>query len=299
MELLLRVLPYVAEEECFALKGGTAINLFHRNMPRLSVDIDLTYLPVVDRKTDLSAIAESLERIRQSLEKGVPGIRVGKLPQKDGSEAKLLCRLDRSEIKIEVNTTLRGCLQKPELLTVVDAVQEEFRRFAAIHVVSSGELYGGKICAALDRQHPRDLFDIHQLFQFDGITADIKLGFVAALLGSPRPIHEMLSPKLLDQRETFKTRFEGMTAESFSYETFNVTRLQLVEKIHQALSEDDKLFLLSFKQGEPGWDLYPWEGLEKMPAVQWKLLNIRKLKNQDPEKHVEQLTALETCLESE
>jgi hypothetical protein len=46
---LIRVLPSIAEEACFALKGGTAINLFVRDMPRLSVDIDLTYLPVQPR----------------------------------------------------------------------------------------------------------------------------------------------------------------------------------------------------------------------------------------------------------
>ena len=45
-QLLVDVLPYVAQQEVFALKGGTAINLFHRDLPRLSVDIDLTYLPV-------------------------------------------------------------------------------------------------------------------------------------------------------------------------------------------------------------------------------------------------------------
>lgn len=45
MDLLLQVLPLVAKEESFALKGGTAINLFVRDMPRLSVDIDLTWLP--------------------------------------------------------------------------------------------------------------------------------------------------------------------------------------------------------------------------------------------------------------
>ena len=54
--LLIRTLPLVAEETCFALKGGTAINLFIRNMPRLSVDIDLTYLPVQPRAESLTAI---------------------------------------------------------------------------------------------------------------------------------------------------------------------------------------------------------------------------------------------------
>src|SRR5690625_6946333 len=62
--LLLTVLPEVAKEDCFALHGGTAINLFIRNMPRLSVDIDLTYLPLKDRNVSIQAISKALKRIR-------------------------------------------------------------------------------------------------------------------------------------------------------------------------------------------------------------------------------------------
>ena len=50
VDLLLRILPFVAKEENFALKGGTAINLFVRDMPRLSVDLDLNYLPFDNRE---------------------------------------------------------------------------------------------------------------------------------------------------------------------------------------------------------------------------------------------------------
>ena len=56
VQLLVRTLPLVAQEECFALKGGTAINLFYRNLPRLSVDIDLAYLPLADRAQSLAEI---------------------------------------------------------------------------------------------------------------------------------------------------------------------------------------------------------------------------------------------------
>ncbi len=61
---LLQILPHIATEECFALHGGTGINLFVRNMPRFSVDIDLTYLPIEDRPTTLYKIAEALTRIK-------------------------------------------------------------------------------------------------------------------------------------------------------------------------------------------------------------------------------------------
>jgi len=78
VELLLQTIPYVAKEEIFALKGGTAINLFIRSLPRLSVDIDLTYIPNNDRETALSEISEGLGRIKADLEKSIPGISVTK-----------------------------------------------------------------------------------------------------------------------------------------------------------------------------------------------------------------------------
>ena len=80
VELLLHVLPYVAEVECFALKGGTAINLFHDNMPRLSVDIDLTYIPIEDRKTALAGITAGLGQLQEALAKSGRAIQATLVP---------------------------------------------------------------------------------------------------------------------------------------------------------------------------------------------------------------------------
>ena len=296
VSLLLRVLPYVTDQEVFALKGGTAINLFHRNFPRLSVDIDLTYLPTEDRKTALQGIADGLGRIKKSLEGNIKGIQATTLPQSDGQEAKLKCRLDRSEIKIEVNTTIRGYLWEPEELPVVDAVQDQFKLFSTARVISKGELYGGKICAALDRQHPRDLFDIKVLLEGEGISEQIRLGFIAALLGSGRPLNEMLRPNFQDQRSVFETQFAGMTDQPFTYEDFEKTRKALLNEVQKKVfSENDKKFLISFKSGEPDWTLCPVDGLQNMSAVQWKLLNIGKLKK-NPEKYLQELNKLKECL---
>jgi hypothetical protein len=191
---------------------------------------------------------------------------------------------------------MRGYLQEPRLMQVVESVQEEFELFAATKVVSRGELYGGKICAALDRQHPRDLFDIHDLFEHGGITEEIRLGFIAALLSHNRPIHEMLKPNFQDQRAAFEAQFAGMTDDSFSYSDFEATRMHLVEEINRILTDDDRKFLFSFKAGEPQWGLYPIEGLQEMSAVQWKLLNIKRLLSKDETKHGEQLELLRKCL---
>ncbi|TQV84739.1 nucleotidyl transferase AbiEii/AbiGii toxin family protein [Exilibacterium tricleocarpae] len=294
--LLLQVLPYVAEEGIFALKGGTAINLFHRDFPRLSVDIDLTYLPKEDRKTAMKGISDGLGRIQKALEGAIQGIRVTKLPQSDGAEAKLLCQLGRTDIKVEVNTTLRGYLWEPVEMAVVDAVQDEFERFAAIRIVSKGELYGGKICAALDRQHPRDLFDIKILLDEEGITEQVRLGFIASLLGSNKPLHELLQPNLKDQRAAFKTKFEGMATRPFTYEDFETTRENLVSRVNDRLSDRDKEFFISFTTGDPDWSICPVNGLESMPAIQWKLHNLRKLKEKNPAKRSDLQKRLIKCL---
>jgi predicted nucleotidyltransferase component of viral defense system len=80
VSLLVRVLPLVAEENVFALKGGTAINLFVRDLPRLSVDIDLTYLPVEDRATSLANIDAAIRRIAAGIAENVPRSRTQAVP---------------------------------------------------------------------------------------------------------------------------------------------------------------------------------------------------------------------------
>ena len=75
VQLLLRVLPFVAQEPCFALKGGTAINLFVREFPRLSVDIDLVYLPSTNRQQALESIKQALDSISLNLAQSLAGIK--------------------------------------------------------------------------------------------------------------------------------------------------------------------------------------------------------------------------------
>lgn len=292
VNLLLQVLPFVAEENVFALKGGTAINLFIRNLPRMSIDIDLSYLPFEDRSLALANIESSLRKIKNRIEKNKPEISVTPIPTA-GNVTKLKCQHENTQILIEVNTTMRGHLFAPRLMGVVDRVQAEFEAFAEIKIISNGELFGGKICAALDRQHPRDLFDIHYLFENDGLTEEIKIGMIAAILSHPRPINEMLNPNLIDQHETFERQFSGMTMEPFSYKDFETTRIRLMDEIKRLLTDRDKKFLLSFKEGRPEWDLLDVPKLKDMPAIKWKLLNVQKLRETNSQKHAESLKALE------
>ena len=246
-DLLLQTFPYIAKETIFALKGGTAINLFVRSMPRLSVDIDLTYLPIDDRETALKSISDGLGRIKADLEKSISGISVTPA-SREGQDVKINCQVPGAQIKIEVNTTTRGSINQPVLMRVHKVVEETFGRFAAINVVSFSELFGGKVCAALDRQHPRDLFDVRLLQDNEGLSNDIMIGFLVALLSHMRPINEVIRPKFIDQQQAFETQFSGMADIPFSYEDFERTREQLVNEIHSMFTEKDRLFLMSFKE---------------------------------------------------
>ncbi|WP_339893243.1 nucleotidyl transferase AbiEii/AbiGii toxin family protein [uncultured Algibacter sp.] len=288
--LLLQVLPEVAKEKCFALHGGTAINLFIRDMPRLSVDIDLTYIPIEDRDTSLQKIIAALGYIKGNLEKILPKA-VITLKEK---VLKLQITTAKAQIKLEVSQINRGLLNELIELPLCDKAQEEFDAFCTISVVSMGQLYGGKICAALDRQHPRDLFDVKDLLENEGFTDEIKKGFILLLLSSKRPLNEMLQPNLIDQRETMITHFDGMSSEPFTYEDFEKTRATLIDTIRQSLTAKDKEFLISFSNLTPNWSIYDFE---RFPAVQWKLQNLTKLKTNNLEKYNTFHTALKKLLE--
>ncbi len=291
-DLLLQIIPIIAKEEIFALEGGTAINLFIRDMPRLSVDLDLKYLPIDDRETAIRNITAGLNRIKKDLEKSFKRITVIFNPTEKGGDLKLNCQLQNAQIKIEVNTITRGHILPVRTSTLNEKVQNIFGKFAQMQVVSDGELYGGKICAALDRQNPRDLFDIKLLLESEGITKEIKLGFIVLLLSHARPIHELLSPHPIDQKDALEKQFSGMSDIPFTYENYMQTRKNLIYEIYSILSERDREFLVSFKMGQPRWELFPLEILKELPAIKWKLQNIHRLILENPEKHAKLLTFL-------
>ena len=279
--LLLSVLPEVAKEKSFALHGGTAINLFIREMPRLSVDIDLTYIPIEDRETTLANIRTALSIIKTRIEKVVPDVRVI-----DRSErGKLQISQVGTVIKLEVNLVGRGTIADPVEMPLCLRAQEEFDAFCSIQTVPFEQLYGGKICAALDRQHPRDLFDVKYLLKTEGFSQKLKKGFFLCLLSSDRPIHEIIDPNLQDQRATLENHFAGMSNEDFSYEEFEAVRRRLIDTIHKSLNSEDKEFLLSVKNLKPDWSIYDFS---RFPAIVWKLQNLQKLKENNPDKHSQQ-----------
>ena len=295
VNLLLQALPFVAKEECFALKGGTAINLFERELPRLSVDIDLTYLPVEGRQTTLDNISQSLSRIKSDIESHINGVSVT-TTKREGQDAKINCQSNEAQIKIEVNTVTRGHIYPTRRMIVSEKVEEEFEKFAEINVVSHAELFGGKICAAMDRQHPRDLFDVKILLEEEGLTTEVKNGFLVALLSHMRPINEVLMPNFVDNRDAYNNQFAGMTGIEFSYDDYEDTRARLIQTIKNTIKPEDKEFILSFKAGTPDWALFPIPIVKELPAVQWKLQNIERLKQENPKKFQELFESLEKKL---
>jgi len=290
VELLLRLIPIVMEEAVFAIHGGTAINLFLKDLPRYSVDMDLTYIPLADRQTSLDDINMHLNVIAEKAKKAFKGMHI--VP--NFSTCKLLCEYLGKQVKIEVNQTKRGivggeCLSIP----LSEKAQNEFSLFCEAKIVPLTQLYGGKIAAALSRQHPRDLFDVKYM---DISLNECREGLIFCLLGSDRPIHESFAPSLIDQREALENQFAGMTDIPFTYEDFEETRAKLINDLRSLLTEEDKKFLISFESGQPEWDGYEFEYFKDYPSVQWKLVNLKKLAKQSPQKLREEAEKLRNLL---
>ena len=275
--LLVSVVPFVAVEKSFALKGGTAINLLVRDLPRISVDLDLAYLPLADRDTSLTAIDAALRRVSAGIAGGIRGSRVDEVaPRGEARITKLNVGTDGAQIQIEVTPVLRGCVYDPEVRGVSARVEEAFG-FAEIQVVSFPDLYGGKIVAALDRQHPRDLFDVRDLLDNEGISDELRRAFIVYLVSSNRPFAEILAPRRLDIAQEFARGFDGMTDTPVTIDSLLQTREQLIAEIVGKMPGDHKKFLVSLKKGEPEWPLLGVKGAEALPAVRWRLENLAKM----------------------
>jgi len=276
--LMLQALPFVFEEEIFALKGGSAINFFFRDMPRLSVDIDLTYLPLEPRERSLRNIEKSLKRIAQRIGANLSGVSIQEGKIKDPYMTnKIFVGIAGMQIKIEPNLVIRGTAFPAEEHILNTKAQEAFELFIEARTVSFADAFGGKICAALDRQHPRDLYDIKFLLDKEGITEKVRKGFLVYLISHDRPLHESLNPVMKEFEGLYEREFKGMTREDVSYEELVNVRHALVAVIHQTLTDVEKDFLMSFKGGEPDWGLLGVEGVQDLPAVRWKLSNIQKM----------------------
>jgi len=270
--LLLRIIPFVAAEEVFALKGGTAINLFLRDMPRLSVDIDLMFLPVMPRADSLVRIDAAMKRIEATV---LANIAKAKVRQGFTDEAvtKLFISADQAQVKIELSPVTRGTVFDPELRPVAQRVEEEFG-YAEMPVVSFADLFAGKLVAALDRQHPRDLFDVRNLLSSEGITDDLREAFLVYLISHNRPMYEVLSGKKKDLAQEYRAGFVGMTDEPVEIADLIKAQDEMIAILIGGMPDRHKTFLLGFERGEPDWSLLHVPHASSLPAIRWRQQNL-------------------------
>jgi predicted nucleotidyltransferase component of viral defense system len=290
VELLLKIIPTLSGIDVFAVHGGTAINLYVLDLPRYSVDIDVTYVPIKSREESFAEIHKNLSIIKEKVKAIIPNVIVTEKPNK------IYCNQRGITVKVEVSETKRGLVEPMEIKPLCKRAQTVFETSNKTKIVSFSQLYGGKISAALDRQHPRDLFDIKLMF--DKITdfEQVKKGFFYSLLGGDRPIVETLAPNRINQSEALVQQFAGMTDIPFSYSDFEETREKLIEFINSNLTDDDKAFLLDFEAGNSLTKHTGYQEFLQFPSVQWKQLNINKLKSNNPVKHKQGIEKLAKSL---
>ena len=293
--LLTRVAPLVLVDDTFALKGGTAINLFVRDMPRISVDLDLVFRDyTVPRAEALKRINEAIRQWGARLKK--QGFQTHAPASAEAGETKLLVRQGAIQVKIEVNFVMRGTVNPVRMASLAQKARDTLQADLEIPIVSLEDLYGGKLVAAMDRQHPRDLFDVMQLFAHEGITSDIRRAFVVYLASHNRPVHEVLFPTLRDISREFENNFVGMTVEPVELDALLTARERMVLELQQGLTADERRFLLSLVAAEPEWELLGVTYVQRLPGVRWKLENLERLRKADVRKFAEQSNALARLL---
>jgi hypothetical protein len=281
VRLLLAIAPAVFASGRFAMKGGTALNLFVQDMPRLSVDIDVVVTDhTADRDSALQHIAAELGVVKQTLEQR--GLRVRQPAQAGGDEVRLLISNGAVQVKVEVNFVFRGTVLPVQSKALVASAENLFTTAVTVPVLATDELYGSKLVAAMDRQHPRDIFDVMLMRQHYGWPDGLTDCFVAYLAGHNRPLHEVLFPKVKPLAAIFNNEFTGMTRDEVSLEALAQTQARLIDELPQRLLPRHKQFLLSLVQCDPAWELMPFAHLRELPALEWKLLNLSKLKKTNP-----------------
>jgi len=281
VQLLLDIAPAVFQSTLFAMKGGTALNLFIQDLPRLSVDIDVVFLPRdLDREGALKAITDELMAAKGRIE--AMGFAAEVRQNKSGEEAKMFITSSGFDVKVEVNFIFRGSVLAPVRRSLSPAAQSLFAANAEVLMLDVPELYGSKLVAAMDRQHPRDLFDVQWMFDSFGLPPEFVDCFVVYLAGHNRPVHEVLFPAAHPMAEIFASEFSGMTVRPASLEKLEATRVRLFDMLPKALTAAHHAFLLSLVRGEPDWGLMRFPHLQELPAIRWKLVNLAKLKKGNP-----------------
>ncbi len=287
VRLLLDIAPAVFTSGRFAMKGGTALNLFVQEMPRLSVDIDLVFVDHrPDRQGALQAIAQELAAMQAAL--AGKGYHSHVPANAEGDDVKLVVSNEAAQVKVEVNFVFRGTALPVETRSLVAAAQELFTTDLTVPVLATAELYGSKLVAAMDRQHPRDIFDVVHMLEHFGWQQSFVDCFVVYLAGHNRPVHEVLFPKTKPLEPAFTGEFAGMTRDTVELDTLVKMQARLLQVLPRQLTPTHRDFLLSLVQGDPAWELMSMPHLRELPALKWKLMNLAKLKKSNAKRFAAQ-----------
>ena len=291
LQLLIEILPVLDSERRFALKGGTAINLFEHDLPRLSVDIDLTWLPVSDFETDTRDIAAALDTLAARLSAAPLRLQV-RASAADGARSvtRLIASRGRAQVQIETTPVMRGSVHVVRRMNVRPGVERHFAS-AEIQVLHFADLYAGKLAATLSRQHPRDLFDIGVLLGREGIDEMLWRTFLIYLTCSPKPAAEMLAPtEPRDFEAVFNAQFRGMTAEPVSADELLQWRKKLLVRVSELLDQSARAFLESVEREAPDFDLIGLPQAAELPGVKRKLQNLARRSPEKRDADLRQLT---------
>jgi hypothetical protein len=296
VQLLLRLVPIVFASDVFALKGGTAINLFMSPVSRLSVDLDLAFLPLgLPRAEALAEISRELEGVRERAEASSLTTRAPR--RVSGDESQVLVSDGQTEVKIEVNQVFRGSVLPTHMARLHPTAEELFATHVAARLLANAEVYAGKAVAALDRQHPRDLFDVWIRYHDGGYSSSDLDVFAVYLAGHNRPPHEILTDRDRPLADLYVASLVGMTSGNTpSVEELDATRRQFRLDVLRRMSSQAREFLTSFFALDPAWDALPFSGLEQLPALQWKQRNLEVFRARRPHDFAAHYEALDRLL---
>ena len=200
------------------------------------------------------------------------------------------------EVKIEVNFVMRGTIHPVIPASLTPKASEVLLADLEVPVVSLEDLHGGKLTASMDRQHPRDPFDVIQLFEHEGMTRSIRQAFVVYLASHNRPIHEVLFPAKRPFGQEYDGNIRGMTVETVALDDLLTARERMLSEIQTGLSSAERKFLISITRNEPGWSQSAIPHLTEPPAIRWKLQNLAQLAKRNPHKFEDQASALENAI---
>jgi predicted nucleotidyltransferase component of viral defense system len=277
-ELVLETLGLFDWESCFALKGGTAINYFYSNMPRLSIDIDLVYLPVNSRVEAINEIKANLAKFIKKIKNIYRQVKIIK-ESKSNPVGILYIDNSKAKIKIEPNIIIRGTVIPTKFIPLNKVVSEYFNQELEVKCLDFKEIMAGKLVASFDRQHPRDIFDAKAILSIDNkneLKIIVEL-FVIYLSQSNRPFSELLNPKFIYFENLYNTALEGTLREKYDIYTLIQNRIDVFEAIKSNLTPGHKEFLISLMSLDPKWELLSFENIHCLPGIQWKLKNIEMM----------------------